>query len=123
MNVIVCGSRTWSDSHAISDALKSLDEKYGDQLVVFHGDHWEGADAIADRLCKELGVNRVRCPANWIRYSRSAGPRRNRFMWKLAQPDMVLAFRSSGKSDGTDNMISIAEKAGVEVRVESETAS
>jgi len=52
-------------------------------------------------------------PADWERYGKSAGHRRNATMLKFGKPDLVLAF-PGGK--GTANMIAQARAAGVPVK-------
>ena len=67
--VLVCGSRSYSDTQAIEsrlEALKAECEAAGGVLVVVHGDCPTGADAIAHRWAKRTdGVWVDPVPADW----------------------------------------------------------
>lgn len=70
-----------------------------------------GGDYAARR-----GISSISFPADWTKYGRRAGPIRNYQMLKEGRPDCVVAFLHAG-SRGTAHMISIAQKAGIEVKV------
>jgi hypothetical protein len=114
MRVICCGSRDWVDSRIIWEALSDLADTHPDAEVV-HGAA-RGADSIAGRVAKALGLTVTAVPADWNTYGKAAGAVRNKEMLGMA-PDRVYAFRCLGESKGTDNMIQIAQKAGVPVAV------
>lgn len=114
MKVLICGSRGWHDPIPIDTVLAGLDvlaEGRGEKLTVIHGDA-RGADQLAGRLAKQWNAEVVTCPADWDKHGRAAGPIRNAEMLKEHDPDLVYAFRSSGKSNGTDDMVSKARAAG-----------
>jgi hypothetical protein len=113
MRVLICGSRSWSDIHVITAAIKNL--PLGSTII--HGACPTGADAIADVVGMMLGYDIERYPANWKQRGRSAGPKRNQQMLDEGKPDYVIAFRSAGESHGTDDMMKRAEKAGLTVNV------
>ena len=73
-----------------------------------------GADALGEQFAKENNLELIVVPANWEKYGRAAGPRRNAEMAEMA--DALIAFWD-GKSRGTKNMIETAEKKGLLVRV------
>ena len=52
--------------------------------------------------------------AEWIKYGRAAGPRRNKQMAEYA--DALLAYWD-GKSRGTKNMIELAKDKGLKIGV------
>ena len=54
--------------------------------------------------------------ADWERFGRAAGMRRNEQLLQCVKPDVVIAFWD-GKSPGTRNMIEHARAAGVRVAV------
>lgn len=113
MRVLVCGSRGWSDREVIYRELAKLPS----DTTVIHGAA-RGADTIAGEVAEELGFAVVSCPAQWSQFGRAAGIVRNQQMLSEESPDLVLAFpRDLANSPGTKHMISIARKAGVEVRV------
>lgn len=114
MRVLVCGSRGWNNPQIIWNALETLADHHP-QATIIHGDA-RGADSIADHVAKALGLTVHAVPAQWEQFGKAAGPMRNKQMLDMA-PDHVLAFRSDGKSNGTDHMIKLAARAGVPVRV------
>ena len=105
LKAIVCGGRTFKDYRLVLGVLGSLNLG-----MVVHGAA-RGADTLASRAARELGVAQIACPADWDTHPKRAGLIRNQEM--LAhKPDMVIAF--PGKS-GTGHMVSIADRAGVPV--------
>lgn len=112
MRVIVTGSRDWADEKAIRDAFEALPA--GEQHTIVHGGA-RGADALAGKVARSLGFEVEIHPADWSRYGRSAGPKRNRKMASLGA-DLVLAFPLPS-SIGTLDMIEVSRSAGIPVRV------
>lgn len=102
MKVLVCGGRDFDDYELM---LLVLDQMKPKELG--HGDA-RGADSLAQRYAEYRGVPVRRYPADWDRHGRSAGPIRNREMFKDFQPDIVVAF-PGGR--GTADMVSVAQKA------------
>ena len=112
MKVLVCGDRHWTGWAAIQRELGKL--PIG--ATIIHGAA-KGADSIAGIIGVRLGLSVKVYPAQWEQFGRAAGPIRNKWMLD-AGPDLVLAFHSDiRQSKGTANMIAIAKKAGVEVRL------
>lgn len=67
-------------------------------------------------LIKKYGTYKVSYPANWDKYGRAAGPRRNAEMAAVA--DALIAFPKAGeKNIGTRNMISLAKEKDLLIRV------
>ena len=115
--ILVCGSRNWRDVGPISLFLQEAVRTYGgDGVQVIHGGA-SGADKAADRAARKLGIQVFCEPAQWETYGKAAGPIRNQLMLDKYKPDEVIAFRTSGKSNGTDHMIKCARKAGIPVTV------
>lgn len=115
MRVLICGSRGWHDPAPINALLAGLDvlaEGAGERLVVIHGDA-PGADRLAKKLAHQWGAEVIDEPADWNRYKAGAGPVRNQKMIDEHDPEVVYAFRSEGKSNGTDDMVSKAKEAGI----------
>lgn len=111
--MLVCGSRNWNGRLEIWEELSSRDIE-----LVIHGAA-RGADTLAGKVAFELGIPVQEWPAEWDRHRPSdpsrknpAGAIRNRKMFKESQPDLVIAF---GEGRGTNDMVSIAEEAGVPV--------
>ncbi len=107
--LLITGGRDFTDRAAIENALLDLDQRPD---VVIHGDA-AGADRVAASVAEEHGLDVWKFPANWARYGKSAGPRRNYQMLVEGRPTHVLAFPGG---PGTENMIKQASKAGLRVR-------
>jgi len=115
MRVLICGSRGWQDPKPIDVILAGLDvlsEGRNEKLVVIHGDA-PGADKLAGRLAARWGATVIAEPADWDLHGKSAGPIRNSKMLNEYRPEMIFAFRSDGKSNGTDDMVAKGQAAKV----------
>lgn len=121
MRVLVTGDRNWTWKGIIQEQLHSLkEEDYFDPLVVVHGAA-RGADTLAGEAAATLGLLVEAHPARWEEHGRAAGPIRNREMLNSGI-DLVLAFHSDlASSKGTKDMVFIANKEGVPVRLFADT--
>jgi hypothetical protein len=119
MRVLVCGSRNWANIELIRETLvkECLDDKeFGPHDCTVIDGCAHGADALGYTCAMELGCNTHRFPADWNKYGKAAGMIRNKQMLVEGKPDLVLAFWD-GVSRGTKNMIELAQKAGVPVKI------
>ena len=114
MILAITGGRSYADEAHVRRVLSSLDPR---PELVIHGGA-TGADALADRVAREFGITVRVFPAEWTRYGRSAGPRRNSEILAFG-PDLVIAFPGDR---GTADMVRRARAAGIEVREESAPA-
>ncbi len=110
MKVLICGSRGFDDSALIRNVLSPLNA-----TLVIHGGA-RGADQAGGFVAEQLGIDQVAYPANWTKYGRSAGFRRNEQMLDEAKPDLVLAFYAGTRTPGTAHTVAEAKKRGIEVR-------
>ena len=127
--IIIAGSRTFQDY----DLLKNILNLHITEPVVVVSGCAAGADSLGERWALENGYPIEKYPADWknldvsvckVRYNKygaynaMAGHNRNQEMLDSVKnnPDggCVVAFWD-GKSKGTENMIRIAENAGVSV--------
>lgn len=79
--------------------------------LVVHGG-CRGADQGADDWAKSENIPVIARRADWKKHGNAAGPIRNREMLEIHRPDYVVAL-PGGR--GTENMIRLAESAGVPV--------
>lgn len=118
MRVVMGGSRGWKNPAPINAIVAGLDvlaEGRGEKLTIIHGNARSGADALIDQTARDWGVEVIRVDADWGRYKAGAGPIRNQRMLDEHNPEAVWLFRSSGKSNGTDDMMARGKTAGVPV--------
>lgn len=113
--VIIAGSRNFSDYRLLKDkCLKILSKKImTDNVVVISGGA-RGTDVLGERFAKELGLQLLVFPADWVKYGKSAGYKRNLIMSENA--DALIAFWN-GESLGTQHMIDIMIKSNKPYRV------
>jgi hypothetical protein len=122
MRICFTGSRHWTDYEAVRARLAELKEEFGDSLEVAHGKSpGKGADWHVELAALSLGITQTPFP---IRGGPTGvdGPNpyvaplnRNRRMLLTFMPHVLIAFRSPGKSNGTDYTIKQAEMMDIEV--------
>jgi hypothetical protein len=112
LKIIVAGSREFNKYDLLCMKLDSLLMNHDDIQIVCG--EARGADQLGKRYAKEHGYEVLSFPANWDKYGKSAGYKRNQEMAKVA--DALVAFWN-GVSKGTANMIEIMNKSGKPVRV------
>ena len=110
--VIIAGGREFSDYEYLRSCADADLAGITDIEIVSGGAR--GADALGERYAQEKGHKVALFPADWEKYGRSAGPRRNRQMAEYA--DALIAFWD-GQSRGTKNMIDTAAAKGLKVSV------
>lgn len=113
LKVVVAGGRDFDDYNLLKETLDHLLQKRLPDVEIVSGAA-RGADSLGERYAKENNLSVHRRPADWDRYGKSAGYRRNAEMAKYA--DACICFWD-GKSRGTKHMIDLAEKEGLKVRV------
>ena len=74
----------------------------------------KGADTLAVRYANEHNYQWHGYAADWGRYGKSAGIRRNAMM--ADEADALIAFWD-GSSRGTKNMIELAQAKGLQIRI------
>lgn len=106
--IVVAGCRDYEDYDGakayIEMCIKQIREKY---TLIFLSGGCKGADMLGERYANENGFRIERYPADWQKYGKSAGPKRNLQMVKAC--DYVICFWD-GKSHGTASLISFAKE-------------
>jgi hypothetical protein len=73
-----------------------------------------GADTLAVLAAKELGFDFRVYPANWSKYGKSAGVRRNQAMIDIEKPILVIVFHDDiDNSKGSKDMLKRARYHGI----------
>lgn len=132
MRVIIAGSRSIKDAKALSSIEEAV-QKSGWQIdEVVSGDA-TGVDTAAIAWAEAKFIDYVRIPANWKKYSKAAGYKRNQKMaWYVRIIEEQFNSKGqecpekykagliavwNGKSKGTKHMIDIAKEMGIDVFV------
>lgn len=112
MKVIIAGGRWYDDYKFLKEKCDTILSNLSEVEIVSGAA--KGADGLGEKYAKENNYKCTKFPADWEKYGRSAGPRRNRQMAEYA--DGLIAFWD-GKSRGTKNMIELAKKHKLKTRV------
>ena len=110
--VIVAGSRNFNDYNLMSEKLNYYFQNRND-IVIVSGTCY-GADKLGEKYAKEHNLGLLQFPADWNKYGKSAGYRRNLQM--AEQADACVVFWD-GESKGSKHMIDIAKKHNLALRV------
>ena len=112
MKVIIAGGRDFTDIAKLFDVCDYMLQNQKPIEVV--SGCAEGADKLGERYARDSGLVLTKFPADWDTHGKSAGYRRNIQMAEYA--DALIAFWD-GKSKGTEHMIDLARKHGLQVKV------
>lgn len=113
IKVIVAGGRDFNNYSLLRQKMDSLLANRLPAVEIVCGKA-RGADTLGETYAKERGLQIKYFPAEWDKYGRSAGYRRNNQMAEYA--DAVVAFWD-GKSRGTEHMINLAKEKGLAIRI------
>ena len=115
--LIVAGGRDFADYEKLSRVLFTLAEvDYAAKEISIVSGMARGADALGTKFAKEHEVNLYEFPANWNKYGKSAGYRRNEEMGNFA--DGLLAFQCREQpTPGTAHMIKYMQSLGKPVHI------
>ena len=105
MRVIVAGSRGITDYEIVRNTINEVLNR-GLVIGTIVDGMARGVDDLAARYAVDNGIDNVRVPAEWKRYGKGAGKRRNKKMAEMA--DGLIAIWD-GKSGGTRHMIECAK--------------
>lgn len=115
--VIIAGSREYSDYEFLKDMCDYLLQNKiseGFNIIVISG-HARGADILGERYANERGFKCIQFPAQWDKYGKSAGYRRNVEMAENANC-LIAFFSDIAENKGTQHMVNIAREKGLQVR-------
>lgn len=113
--IVIGGCRYYNNYIAFSKivdiCLSKVKDKY--YIIILSG-HCSGVDTMAEQYANENNYRLEIYPAQWEKYGKAAGPKRNETMVKNS--DAVIAFWDY-KSRGTKNLITLAKKYNKPIRV------
>ena len=113
--LIVAGGRDFTNYPVAEKVLDSLlRAKVTDHEIVIVCGMARGADALGEHYAKSRGYRIDAKPANWTKFGKSAGYRRNEEMAQNA--DACLAFWDF-TSKGTKHMIDLSKQYGLALKV------
>lgn len=112
MKIIIAGGRDFNQKGMMKRIMIQYGISSSDEIVSGHCP--TGADALGEELAKFFNAKLKLFPANWNKYGKSAGPKRNAQMAEYA--DKAIVFWD-GKSAGSRNMIEEMKKRSKPVQI------
>lgn len=112
IRVIIAGGRDFTDYNKLCEVCDTGFSGCG--VIEIVSGMAKGADLLGERYAIERGHQIKRFPADWDKYGKGAGYRRNVEMANYA--GALLAFWD-GESRGTLHMINAAKDRGLKVKV------
>lgn len=117
IRIIIAGGRDFSNYPKLKAHVDKFLETITCPVTIVSGGA-RGADTLGEQYARECGYPVKRFPANWDKYGKSAGPKRNEEMALYAAEEHgVLVAFWDGKSRGTKDMIDRATEYKLEVQV------
>ncbi len=115
LKVVIAGSRGFSNYSLLKESCnKFLRDKRELYNIIIVSGNAKGADLLGEKYAEDEGFDLEIYPADWKKFGKSAGFRRNEQMAEIA--DALIAFWN-GESHGTKHMIDICNKKGIDVNV------
>lgn len=107
IRIIVAGSRTFNDYELLKKKLDFyLQNKNVNDIEILEGEA-KGADKLGKQYAIEKGIKYTGYPADWNKYGKGAGFKRNR---EMAQNATHAVIFWDGESKGTKNMIDLCDE-------------
>ena len=110
--IIIAGSRDFSSFKTLENFCNTVIPS-GVEVTIISGGA-RGADRLGERYARKYNYSLQIYPAEWDVYGRAAGPIRNEQMASVATH--LIAFWD-GSSRGTQNMINLAHRYGLDTRI------
>jgi len=113
--VVIAGSRDYNNYDEAKQYIDfCLSNIRNENNIIIVSGCATGADTIGERYAKENGLIVEKYPANWQKYGKSAGPRRNKYMAEIS--DYIICFWN-GQSKGTKSLIGYAKMYNKPIRI------
>jgi len=110
--VIIAGGRMFNDYNSLKTNCNNILKQYSNIEIVSGAAN--GADQLGEKYARKRKYLIKRFPAEWDKYGKLAGRKRNKQMADYA--DVLIAFWDN-KTKGTKHMIETARKNGLDVYV------
>jgi hypothetical protein len=105
IKVIIAGGRDFNDIQFLLQEFKLF---VGQEIIeaIISG-MARGADTVGIEIAKLYAIPLIQMPADWSKYGKSAGYRRNEEMAQIATHALIAW---DGQSKGTGHMLDLAQK-------------
>lgn len=114
---LIAGSRTFTDYGLLKEKMDLFLANKENVLIISGGAR--GADSLAEQYAHERNYKLLVMPAEWDKYGKSAGYKRNAKMHKALAcfEDRGCVLFWNGKSKGTQHNIPLAESNRTPIRI------
>lgn len=109
MKILVCGGRNYEKYAEFNSIMKMVQDKVDVSMIIQGGA--KGADHLALEWADKKVIPCLNVPADWDKYGKSAGFKRNAKMLEY-EPDMIVAFTGGV---GTKMMMALGISNNVKV--------
>lgn len=114
LRIIIAGSRSFNDYELLKNKLDYyLQNNNIEDVLIIEGEA-KGADKLGKRYAIEKGIEYKGYPADWNKYGKGAGFKRNR---EMAQNANFCIIFWDGESKGTKNMIDLCQEYNLDTRI------
>jgi ABC-type sugar transport system substrate-binding protein len=113
VRVIVTGCRNWNCASLAQRVIARLVARHG-KVTILDGNA-SGVDAAFADAASEAGCKVLRFPADWEKYGKGAGPRRNAEMVAAGADFAIAIHKSLTRSRGTKDAVRRCLAAGIPV--------
>src|SRR5262245_37607263 len=93
MRIILTGDRFWPGHKLVAEVIRRLTAKYGQDIVIAHGDD-TGIDEAVATVCRGFRIRAVVYPCDWDRLGADAEIFRNREIVRAGADLCVIVCRS-----------------------------
>lgn len=117
VRIIIAGSRDFNNYKKLETIMDDYLKSVCDEVEIICGGA-RGADSLGEIYTQFHNIKCVKFPADWDKYGKSAGYRRNVQMAEYAEKENGILFAFwDGQSKGTKHMIDIANQHGLEIHI------
>lgn len=114
VSAIICGSRDIHKTNKYVDAIANLCAEMDYEILEVISGGQRGGDFIGEKYALHIDADIVTFHANWGKYGKAAGPKRNEkminyLMYGCERRGIVIALWD-GESKGTKHIIDLAYK-------------
>ena len=116
VKLIIAGGRDFADRESLLESFHEFMQDVPNEDITIISGKARGADQIGEWIAKQYGLNVIGFPAEWDKYGKSAGYKRNEVMANHAT-HLLAAW--DGQSKGTKHMIDLARKYDLVIKIHS----
>lgn len=114
-SIIIAGSRDFKDYNLLERVTDNFIEDNNISSPEIVSGAARGADTLGEQYAKNKKIPLVKFPADWNRFKKSAGFKRNLLMAYYSHSAIIFW---DGESKGTKNMIDLAEIYNLNTKIE-----